>query len=137
MQIEIEDHIDTMLGTWKTRSTEKIETFKSKVRIDRRWGPDAELFFAAMDVIRDSRNTGSHSLRGMPEEELKRKVEQAERAKAEFHRLARKHKRPFKPPTFASPTDVDLHTVTKWEIGIAQMAIGWVDEYSKLYRTNR
>ena len=137
MQIEIEDYIDVMLGTWKVRSVERIEAFKSKVKIDGRWGPDAELFFAALDAIRNSRNTGSHPLQGVPKEELKKKVERVDHSRVEFGKLARKHKRPFGPPMLDSPEEEDLHTVTKWEISIAQMAIRWVAEYSKLYRTNQ
>ena len=137
MQIEIEGHIDTILGTWRMRPTDKIKEFKSKVKIDGRWGPGAELFFAAMDVIRNSRNTGSHSLHGMPKEELKKRVKQMAHSKAEFGRLSKKHKRPFGPLMFSSHGQEDLHTVTKWEISIAQMAIEWVAEYSKLYCTNQ
>ena len=116
MQIEIEDYIDVMLGTWKLRSVERIEAFKSKVKIDGRWGPDAELFFAAMDAIRNSRNTGSHPLQGVPKEELKKKVERVDHSRVEFGKLVRKHKRPFEPPMLDSPEEEDRHTVTKWEI---------------------
>ena len=137
MQIGIEDHIDVMLGTWRVCSVERIEAFKSKVKIDGRWGPDSELFFAALDVIRNSRNTGSHPLQGVPKEELKKKVERMDHSKVEFGKLARKHKRSFEPSMFDSPEEEDLHTVTKWETSIAQMAIEWVAEYSKLYCTNQ
>ena len=137
MQIGIEDHIDVMLGTWRVRSVERIEAFKSKVKIDGRWGPDSELFFAALDAIRNSRNTGSHPLQGVPKEELKKKVERMDHSRVEFGKLARKHKRPFEPPMFDSLEEEDLHAVTKWETSIAQMAIEWVAEYSKLYCTNQ
>ena len=137
MQIEIEDHIDVMLGTWKVRPVEKIEAFKSKVKSDGRWGPDSELLFAALDAIRNSRNIGSHPLQGVPKEELKKKVERVDHSRVEFGKLAKKHKRPLEPPMFDSPEEEDLHAVTKWEISIAQMAIEWVAEYSKLHRTNQ
>ena len=58
-------------------------------------------------------------------------------SRVEFGKLARKHKRPFELPMLDSPEEEDRHTVTKWEISIAQMAIRWVAEYSKLYRTNQ
>ena len=126
-----------MLGTWEARSVERIKAFKSKVKSDGRWGPDSELFFAALDAIRNSRNTGSHPSQGVPKEKLKKKVERMNNSRVEFGKLARKHKQPFEPPTLDSLEEEDRHTVMKWEISIAQMAVRWVAEYSKLYRTNR
>ena len=76
-----------------------------------------------LDAIRNSRNTGSHPLQGVPKEDLKKKVERVDNSRVKFVKLARKHKRPLELPMFDSPEEEDLHAVTKWEISIAQMAI--------------
>lgn len=133
--IEIEGQIDKMMKekeTWKMRSVDKMKEFKKKLEAEGHSGPEVALFFAVVDVLRNSRNVGAHPLHGMPREELDRKAALRERLAAEFGRLAKKHDRLFGPPTFASPAQADLQTVARWELCIAHMAVAWLDEYSKL-----
>ena len=137
LQINIDGSIDTMLGTWKMRNyMEKIGTFKEKIKVDGRWNEDAEFFFAAVEALRTSRNVGSHPLYGVPQDGLDKKKKEMHDARAKFDKLAQKHKRPFGPPRFASPAQEDLHKATKWVIRISQMAVVWVEEYSRLPRAN-
>ena len=57
MLIAIEDHVDKMMDTWNERSAyNKICKFKDRVKSDACWGSDADLFFAAVDVMRITRN---------------------------------------------------------------------------------
>ena len=133
--VEIESRMDEMMKkdeTWNMRSKDKIKKFRKKLEGEGYSGPDVDLFFAAINVLRHSRNFSSHPLRSMPQKKLNQKVEQGERFAAEFDRLAKKHNRPFVPPTFASQAQADPHTVVRWESRIAHMAATWLDEYSKL-----
>ena len=132
--IAIEDYVDKMMGTWNEHSAyKKICKFKDRVKSDGRWGSDAELFFAAVDVIRITRNMGSHPLSNLPEEKLKKEEDEMSRLLAEFDELAVKHGCPFRLPRFVTLMSPEhTHALLKWLTSLSQVAVVWIAEYSKL-----
>ena len=134
MLIAIEDHVDKMMNTWNERSAyKKICKFKDRVKSDGRWGSDAKMFFAAVDVMRIARNLGSHSLSNVPKEKLKKKGDGIDELLVEFDELAVKHGCPFRPPRFVTPMSPEhTHTLLKWLTSLSQVAVVWIAEYSKL-----
>ena len=129
---EIESHMDEMMGTWDRRTKDKIKAFRNKVTHDGRLGSDTELFFAAVDVLQKTRHIGMHPLGSMPKVDPDKKGKELESSTIEFDRLAKKYKRPFRPPRFVSNSPVDLHATTKWRFNIARMAVTWIVRYSLL-----
>ena len=129
---EIESHMDEMMGTWDKRTKDKIRAFRNKITRDRRLGSDANLFFAAVDVLQKTRHIGMHPLGSIPKMNLDKKGKELESSTAEFDRLAKKYKQPFRPPQFVSNAQVDLHATTKWRFSIARMAVTWIVRYSLL-----
>lgn len=134
MLLAIEHYADRMMGTWNERSAyKKMCKFKDRVKSDGRWGSDAELFFAAVDTIRKTRNTGSHSLSNVPKEKLKKKGDGMDELLAEFDKLAVKHGCPFRPPLFVPPAGLEhTHALLKRLTSLGQVAVVWITEYSKL-----
>ena len=137
MLIAIEHFVDKMMDTLDERSVhKKVCKFKYRVRSDGRWGSDAELFFAAVDIMRRMRNMGSHSLSNVPEEKLKKKENEMNELLGEFDKLAVKHGCPFRPPQFTPPVRQEhTHTQLKWMTSLSQVAVMWISEYSKLLTT--
>lgn len=129
---EIEGRINELVkGAWKVRNTaERIEKFKAKVAYDGHNGPDVELFFTALDVLRNSRNDGAHITKGLPQAEVEKKIKRSNALRADFDRLANTHGRPLWPPIPSSKAD--SHFAGKWEYGLAHMAVAWLEEYSGL-----
>ena len=129
---EIEGRINGLVaGAWTIRTTYKrFEEFKGKVRSDGHSGPDVELFFAALNVLLHSRNIGAHLVRGLPQEEIKKKQETSEEMFANFDGLAKRHGRLFSPPTVSSKAE--SHLINKWEFSLAHMVVAWLEEYSVL-----
>ena len=132
MMREIEGRINGLVkGAWKVRNAaERIEKFKTKVANDGHSGPDVELFFAALDVLRNSRNDGAHMIKGLPQAEVNKKIRRSDALMADFDRLATTHGRPFRPPIASSKAD--SHFADKWESSLAHMAVAWLGEYSGL-----
>ena len=129
---EIESHMDEMMGTWDRRTKDKIKAFRNKVTHDGRLGSDTELFFAAVDVLQKTRHIGMHPLGSMPKVDPDKKGKELESSTIEFDRLAKKYKRPFRPPRFVSNAQVNPHATTKWRFSIARMAVTWIVRYSLL-----
>ena len=136
MLLAIEHYIDKMMGTWNERSAyKKMCKFKDRVKSDGCWGSDADLFFAAVDIIRKTRNTGSHPLSNMPGEKLKKKGDEMDELLAEFDKLAAKHDCSFRPPKFVSPVRPEhTHAQLKWLTSISQASVMWIFKYSELYQ---
>ena len=132
MMRDIEGRINELVkGAWKIRNADKrIEKFKAKVVNDGHDGPDVELFFAALDVLRNHRNLGAHMTKGLPPAVVEKKRRRGDALMANFDRLANTHRRPLWPPIASSKAD--SHFTTKWESSLAHMAVVWLEEYSKL-----
>lgn len=132
MMREIEGRINGLVKeAWKIRTTyERFEAFKTKVADDGHRGLDINLFFAALDVLRHSRNVGAHLVRGLPQEVIEKKQEQRNESFAKFDMLAKGYGRPLWPPTTSSKAD--SHFADKWESSLAHMAVAWLEEYSGL-----
>lgn len=128
---EIESHMDRIMGGHdKRRVHEKTRRFKEKVKSDKRWGPDAQLFFAAAKIIRRTRNIGAHSLANLPADEIKEGTDEGNKCIAEFDKLARKYNPPIRPPMFHPPITPACAIVhLKWLIRLTQMAITWISRY--------
>lgn len=133
--IEIERQVDKVMKgkkPWKTNFAPKMKKFRKKLEGEGHSGPEVDLFFLTIDILRHNRNIGAHSQHSISQKEFDRKVEGGKQLVAEFDRLAKKHNRAYRPPTFASQAQEDLHTGMRWELCIAHLAVAWLDEYSKL-----
>ena len=131
MMIRIENIIDDMLNTRNKESAwTKICRFKAKVRKDSRGGTDANLFFAALAVIHDTRNIAAHPSNHAPRKRQK-KTNVSKHLMDKFNSLADMYNRPylkFKHDTAAPNTD---YKRLKWMNGLAQVAVGWITDYSQ------
>lgn len=58
-------------------------------------GPDVELFFAVLDVLRRSRNDGTHITVGLPPVEVEKKKRWSDTRMADFNEIANTHRRPL------------------------------------------
>ena len=126
---DIEGRINELIkGAWTIPKTqERVKRFKEKVKDDGHDGADVDLFFAALDVLMNSRNTGAHLIRGIPQKMVDKKVEQHHKLMADFDRLAVDCGRMFPPPIARSKADG--HLISKWEYGLACMVATWLAEY--------
>lgn len=135
---EIESHIDRVMGTQSTDSVyKKICRFEDKVKSDGLWGPDAELFFAAVEIIRNVRNTGAHSLTSRPKSKLANNIKKGEELMAKFDALAQKYNCPFRPRRFVLPMQPeDTAKLLKWLISLTQISVAWISGYPKPSNSN-
>ena len=132
MMIRIENIIDEILNTWNKDTWTKIHRFENKVREDGRWGPDADLFFAALAVIHDARNMAAHSNDHTPSTKQQKKKIISKHLTDNFNSLADMHKRcylKFKHDT--SAPNIDYRRL-KWMKGLAQIAVVWITKYRQI-----
>ena len=129
IMILIEGYMDKIMGTWERNANVQIEKFKERVQCDERCGNDADLFFAALDVVKYYRNFAVHSSVGMPNEG-KNQIEKLKDLPVTFEELARTYDRPFKLSESPSDTWIDTSTFVKRQFCIARMALVWIAEYS-------
>ena len=136
MLLAIEHYADKMMGTCNERSVyKKMCKFKDRVKSDERWGSDAELFFAAVDIIRRTHNMDSHSLSNLPGEKLMEMGDEMDELLAEFDKLAAKYGYPFRPPKFVPPIPSEhTHAQLKWFTSLSQASVMWIAKYSELYQ---
>lgn len=133
MAREIESHMNELVGWVRKDSFDaKIKKFKDKVKGDGHGGADANLFFAALDVLKHSRNVGAHLPRGIPKEVVDKDVEKSNKLMADFHMLAVDYGRMLWPPAYISGEDHG-HLISKWEYGLGCMALTWLAEYPDLH----
>ena len=117
---------------WKEYSTKtKFKKFKDRLIEEGHSKPEIEMLLAAVSVLRNNRNIGSHPLMGLPGDEIEKKSLETMKQINEFQRLAKKYKRPLWPSVVFS-SQVYHHTAIRWDYSIARMAIIWLEEYSKL-----
>lgn len=127
---EIEGHINELVcDAWKMQISEKFDRFKTKVMDGGYGGPDVELLFAVLNVLRHSRNVGSHLVRGMPPDKVEKERKRSEEDRSNFATLATRHKFPFQPPSGSS--EADAHSDYKWQLSLARMVSMWLEDYSK------
>ena len=126
MLTAIELDIDTMLQSWKMRFTDKIKLFRQKIKNDGNWGPDAEMFFAAVSIIQTGRKIAAHPIGPV---DLNEKIKSWSVQMANFCNLAEKYNHSIDPPLSNSETEAKLHQFIKWENSIARAAITWVSSY--------
>ena len=133
---EIEGRINRLMeeeDAWREYSTKtKFKKFKDRLVEEGRSKPEIEMLLAAVSVLRNNRNIGSHPLTGLPWEEIEKKSLESMKQTTEFRRLAKKYGRPLWPSIVLSSRACH-HTATRWEYSIARMAITWLEEYSKLF----
>ena len=131
MLTEIENYINIILGTAESYSADKIKRFKDKINAYGHWGPDAELFFAAVNMIRSGRNIASHPQANAPTKLNKRIITWSRRITA-FYNLAKKYNRLIRSPPLNQHIEVNIHLFFKWEIVIARATIAWVSDYKDM-----
>ena len=74
--MELEGYVNRLMKkekAWKMSSVNKFVAFKAKVASEGHSKPEIELFFAAVDLLRDTRNFGAHALAGLPQAEIDKK----------------------------------------------------------------
>ncbi len=130
---EIENCIDAIIGIQSMRNAaSKVRKFEAKVKSDNLWGPDAELFFAAVKIIQNVRNTGAHTLVNLPRHKLTSMIDKGNQLIAKFDKLAKEHSCPFRPPRFVPPIPPEYTAIQlKWLISLTQITIAWISEYPK------
>ena len=131
IMILIEGYMDKIMGTWERSANEQIKKFKKRVKCDEHSGNDADLFFAALDVVRHYRNFAVHSFVGMPNED-KKQIEKLTDLPVTFEELARTYDRPFKLPALLSNAPMDERTFVKRQFCISRMALVWIAKYSTI-----
>ena len=131
MLAEIENYIDIILGTTENRSTDKIKMFKDKIKTYGHWGHDAELFFAAVNMIRSGRNIASHS-QANASTKLDKRILVWSQQITEFYNLAKKYNCLIRSPPLNQHIEVNIHLFFKWEIVVARATIAWVSDYKDM-----
>ena len=138
ISIDIENCINTIMDksskSWSDKSfAKKIACFKNKVECDGYLNVDVdvnvELFFNAVNIVRELRNTAAHQQKKDPKELYKE-----EQRNEEFYKFAREHGRFDLCP--ASPIIYDFKymvSMTKYFIRLATLCYDWVNEYAKQY----
>jgi hypothetical protein len=129
IQIRIEMCIDEVLG-WSDREfAYKVKKFKRKITDDDMWGPDAELFFAAVEMLRDTRNLVSH-VYNRPQKRQEKDAAESIKKDNHFHMLLNAYKRYDIGPPSTGPSDyVPRHP--KYYTKIANLAYEWAAAYSR------
>ena len=131
MMIRIENIIDRMLNTGSDGAWIKIHRFEDRVRKDGQWGPDADLFFAALTVIHDARDMASHPSDRMPDRR-RREIKIISKHLADnFNNLADMHRRPYLKFKHGTSEPTLDYKRLKWMNGLAQIAVAWITNYSK------
>ena len=75
MAIEVETYLDHILGRTKKSLHDKMIAMKHMLESYSLYEPDAQLFFAASYVLRESRNMFVHSQRNVPVAEKKKRAD--------------------------------------------------------------
>ena len=132
MLLRIEDIIDGMLNTWNREAWKKIHMFEDRIRKDGRWGPDADLFFAAVAVILDARNVAAHTQDNMPAKKRQEQEAISKNLTDCFNKLAEMHRRPYLKFKHNISIPDRAYKRLKWMNGIAQIATTWIYKYSQL-----
>ena len=132
LTIQIEQCIDYVMDKNKIDKWEKntlrckIEAFKAHVESENRLDKNAELFFAAMNAVRNTRNTFVHVLSHRPNGKN-------ELAFLEFNITAMKHGRFDLYMRLSSDNSRHFMETVKYSIMLATHARNWVREYAKQY----
>ena len=125
--IGVENCVDDVMGWNNKPLAEKIVTFKEKVRDDGRLDYEAELFFAAVDVAREFRNTLTHVPKHKPDNK-----DRTEEKISEFDKLATMQNR-FELRLLCNYEPRYMVEVMKYYIRLATCAHDWASEYAKLH----
>ena len=136
ISIDIENCIDAIMdknsNSCKDKPfAEKITWFKKKVKADGHLDVDAidtELFFGAVDIVRDCRNAAAHQQKN-DSKDLNKEVQKNE----DFFKLVIKHKRLDLCPTSMIHDFKYMINVQKYYIRFATWSSDWVNEYAKRY----
>ena len=132
MLIEIENSIDDIMNTGGKEAWEKIHAFEDKVRRDGRWGSEADLFFAAVAIIRDARNMASHAQDHRSEKKRREQENALKKMISCFDELADKYERSYLKAEYDESASDHGYKRRKWINSIAQVAVAWIDGYAKL-----
>ena len=132
MMVRIENIIDGMLNTWNKGTRTKIHRFEDRVRKDGRWGPDADLFFATLNIIRNARNMAAHSNEYISnKKQLKRKLE-TEHLTDTLNKLADRYERRYLKFKHDISFPNTYYRHLKWMSGLAQIAVAYITDYHRI-----
>ena len=129
--------VERCLDRWPEVSSgkcvsKKLEKFKGVVKDNGHYGRDADLFFAAANMVRNWRNTIVHGVGVKPKSKMEKGMENDQECISNFNTLADGHG-PVPLKFDALSVRVDGYTIFRWMFRISHMTVAWLDEYSKLY----
>ena len=124
----IEMCIDEILPTKAEYFGEKKELFQNKIKKDGNWNSDAEIFFAAIDVLQKVRNKMTHP---SDSTKLQRNIKMLAQQFVYFCNTAEKYGCKVTPDFISSFTEADLHKHIKWQNSIGRAAVEWIYSYKK------
>ena len=134
----IESDIDDIMGEeYKKKNgqdpwvSEKVKQLRNKIEQNRGSIRQAELFFAAVDVLRESRNVAMHISQST--EAGSKKLKNYMGASLKFDRLARKYDFNDKRGLDCNIANLSVHEAFfirfKWLVFLAKMSRVWLGEY--------
>lgn len=134
ISIDIENCIDIIMDknskSWNDKPlATKIDCFKNKIKHDGYLNNDVnvELFFSAMGIVRDCRNTSGHKQQQNEKERLKEY-----QRNEEFYKFARDCDRNDLCPPISKINDFNyMIQVKKYYVRLATLCYDWVNEYAK------
>ena len=136
--MSIESNIDDIMGEdYKKKNgqdpwiAEKVKQFRKKIEPNGGSMHQAELFFAAVDILRESRNVAMHIPQST--EAGSKKLKKYIDASPKFDRLARKYAFNDKRGLDCNIANLPVHEAFfirfKWLVFLAKMSIVWLGEY--------
>ena len=131
MAIEVETFLDHILGTTNSHLYDKMTDMKHMLENDGLYGPDAQLFYAAANVLRKSRNIFVHSQRNVQAAERKKQAEKADDFLQTFYETAKSYGR-TDILKCRNISNMDIHSRIKELTRIALWTRRWIYD---LYKT--
>lgn len=130
-QAQIEHMIKEITKKDIWRYSTMIKKLKKKIKKDQRWGVDAELFFAAMDIINHIRNEWVHIQFYMSLDNIRDKEREFSSLLCKFDDLAIKNNRSVGLPSpLPSKLDEEIYVVYKHIVKLAYTTLMWITRYS-------
>ena len=127
MMLELEAMLERegVVQTGKADASGKIDAFKSLLKSRGHDGGEARWVFAALDLLRYTRNILSHTPPHQPNT-----VEGYKKAAGELNSLTKEYSRPFGVPPESNFQD-SYGSYKKWMTSLTQITSRWIGEYLK------
>ena len=130
MAIEVETSLDHILGRTKKSLHDKMIAMKHMLEKGDLYGSDAQLFCAAANVLRESRNIFVHSQRNVQAAEKKKRVEKVDDFLQTFYETAKSCDR-TDILKCRNISNTDKHSFIKELTRIALCTRLWIDNFYK------